>query len=164
METALSLRSVTSLYIVFYLSSSVVVMSLLYRYRSICQPLSSLIRKELENICRYPNEPFIIHIPHESVGVCFIADDEVGFAGSVCEVHLNHCYYLLLLIVMSLLYIYRQICQPLCTLIIEFCQSFLERYFCFFLRFAIDGGFIFWYNASGVAQKGSGGSDIIRTC
>lgn len=24
-----------------------------------------------------------------------MADDEVGFAGSVCEVHLNHCYYLL---------------------------------------------------------------------
>ena len=66
--------------------------------------------------------------------------------------------------VMSLLYIYRQICQPLCTLIIEFCQSFLERYFCFFLRFAVDGGFIFWYNTRGVPQKGSGGSDIIRTC
>jgi len=69
-------------------------MSLLYRYRLFCQPLSSLIRKELENICRYPNEPFIVHIPHESVSVCFVADDEVGFAGSVCEVHLNHVVYL----------------------------------------------------------------------
>ncbi len=106
METALSLRSVTSLYIVFYLSSSVVVMSLLYRYRLFCQPLSSLIRKELENICRYPNEPFIVHIPHESVGVCFIADNEVGFAGSVFEVHLNHCYYLLWCVVCYVLIIH----------------------------------------------------------
>jgi len=93
-ETVLSLRSVTSLYIVFYLSSSVVVMSLLYRYRLFCQPLSSLILKLLENICRYPNETFIVHIPDESVSVCFVADNEVGFAGSVFEVHLNHCYYL----------------------------------------------------------------------
>ena len=37
METVLSLRSVTSLYIVFYLSSSVVVMPLLYIDRQFCQ-------------------------------------------------------------------------------------------------------------------------------
>ena len=117
----MSLRSVTSLYIVFYLSRSVVVMSLLYRYRLFCQPLSSLIRKELENICRYPSEPFIVHIPHESVSVCFVADDEVGFAGSVCEVHLNHVVYLGSVVVMfPIINTYRLYCKPLMSLILVF--------------------------------------------
>jgi len=92
---SVSLAVKNFLVIVFTLVVVLLLCLLLYRYRQVCQPLSSLIRKELENICRYPNEPFIVHLPNESISVCFVADGEGCLAVvEVLEVHLNHVVYL----------------------------------------------------------------------
>ena len=107
------------------------------------QVLSSLIRKELENICRYPNEPFIVHVPNESISVCFIADDEVGFAGIVFEVHLNHVVYLIkccVCYVLSISYI-----SSFVKASVQLFRKFLqESFFAFFLDLLLTGGFILW--------------------
>ena len=67
---------------------------------------------------------FVVHPVNVCGNVPLVGDDGDGFAVVVFESHLNHFVILkALLFVMSLLYIYRQICQPLCTLILEFSRK-----------------------------------------